>query len=70
MYSADVCSIYGVACWLQRVAADGMMPTPGSFEHKLMMRRLRKEAEVLKNELSHEQASLHAMLPAEMLVDP
>ena len=32
------------------------MPTPGSFEHKLMMRRLRKEAEVLKNELSQEQA--------------
>ena len=27
-------------CGAQRVAADGMMPTPGSFEHKLMLRRL------------------------------
>jgi hypothetical protein len=33
-----------------------MMLTPGTGKHKRMMRRLRKEAEWLKNQLSTEQA--------------
>ncbi len=43
------------------MAADGMMPTPGSPEHKVAMRRLRKEAETVKNELSHQEVRLEPL---------
>ena len=39
----------------QEVVAEGMMPPPGSQDQQTLMRRLRQEAEILKNELAFEQ---------------
>lgn len=40
----------------QHAVAEDMMPTVGTLTHGRMMRRLRKEAELVKNQLSIEEA--------------
>jgi len=42
---------------VQEVVAEGMMPPPGSQDEQTIMRRLRQEAEILKNELAFERCA-------------